>query len=50
MSNNLLFGAADATVHPKSSRSTSGLAPYTGAWTNKEVVHLLKRTMFGAHF
>ena len=50
MSNNLLFGAADATVHPKSSRSTSGLSPYTGAWTKKEVVHLLKRTMFGATF
>jgi uncharacterized protein (DUF1800 family) len=26
----------------------SGLTPYTGPWTNKEVVHLLKRTMFGA--
>lgn len=27
---------------------TSGLNPYSGAWTNKEVAHLLKRTMFGA--
>ena len=27
---------------------TSGAAPYTGAWTNNEVIHLLKRTMFGA--
>ncbi len=26
----------------------SGLAPYAGAWTEKEVIHLLKRTMFGA--
>jgi uncharacterized protein (DUF1800 family) len=26
----------------------SGLTPYTGAWTAKEVSHLLKRTMFGA--
>lgn len=26
----------------------SGLTPYTGAWTTKEVAHLLKRTMFGA--
>lgn len=26
----------------------SGLTPYTGAWTRKEVAHLLKRTMFGA--
>lgn len=26
----------------------SGLTPYTGAWTTREVAHLLKRTMFGA--
>jgi hypothetical protein len=26
----------------------SGLNPYAGAWTNKEIAHLLKRTMFGA--
>jgi uncharacterized protein (DUF1800 family) len=26
----------------------SGLTPYTGTWTTKEVAHLLKRTMFGA--
>jgi uncharacterized protein (DUF1800 family) len=26
----------------------SGLTPYAGAWTTKEVAHLLKRTMFGA--
>ncbi len=25
-----------------------GLAPYTGGWTENEVIHLLKRTMFGA--
>ncbi len=29
------------------SRST-GLTPYNGSWTTKEIVHLLKRTMFGA--
>lgn len=29
-------------------RTTSGLNPYSGAWTKIEVVHLLKRTMFGA--
>lgn len=29
-------------------RITSGLNPYSGAWTNNEVAHLLKRTMFGA--
>lgn len=26
----------------------SGLTPYSGVWTTKEVAHLLKRTMFGA--
>lgn len=26
----------------------SGLNPYSGAWTSSEVIHLLKRTMFGA--
>lgn len=25
-----------------------GLAPFTGAWTENEVIHLLKRTLFGA--
>jgi uncharacterized protein (DUF1800 family) len=25
----------------------SGLAPYTGAWTKDEAIHLLRRTMFG---
>lgn len=29
-------------------RTQSGIAPYTGAWTEQEVIHLLKRTMFGA--
>jgi uncharacterized protein (DUF1800 family) len=29
-------------------RTNSGLNPYTGAWTNNEIIHLLKRTMFGA--
>lgn len=29
-------------------RTQSGLNPYTGPWTEQEVVHLLKRTMFGA--
>ena len=26
----------------------SGIAPYNGEWTHKQVIHLLKRTMFGA--
>lgn len=29
-------------------RIDTGLAVYTGAWGTKEIVHLLKRTMFGA--
>ncbi|MGB3006635.1 MAG: DUF1800 domain-containing protein [Chitinophagaceae bacterium] len=29
-------------------RTTSGIAAYTGAWTDQEIIHLLKRTMFGA--
>ena len=29
-------------------RTFSGLSPYSGPWTANEVVHLLKRTMFGA--
>lgn len=29
-------------------RTTSGINPYAGAWTEQEVIHLLKRTMFGA--
>jgi len=29
-------------------RTLSGINQYTGAWTKEEVLHLLKRTMFGA--
>jgi uncharacterized protein (DUF1800 family) len=29
-------------------RTNTGLNPYTGPWTTNEIVHLLKRTMFGA--
>ncbi|HEV8286312.1 MAG TPA: DUF1800 domain-containing protein [Chitinophagaceae bacterium] len=32
----------------RSFRTNSGLNPYSGPWTTNEVVHLLKRTMFGA--
>ena len=31
-----------------SSKSFSGLNPYAGQWTANEIIHLLKRTMFGA--
>jgi uncharacterized protein (DUF1800 family) len=29
-------------------RTLSGITPYNGPWGNEEIVHLLKRTMFGA--
>lgn len=29
-------------------RTMTGIGPYTGPWTTNEVIHLLKRTMFGA--
>jgi uncharacterized protein (DUF1800 family) len=29
-------------------RTLTGISPYTGPWTTNEVIHLLKRTMFGA--
>lgn len=32
----------------ETARTYSGLTPYNGQWTTNEVVHLLKRTMFGA--
>lgn len=32
----------------KPARVLSGLNPYAGQWTTNEVIHLLKRTMFGA--
>lgn len=31
-------------------RTATGLTPYSGSWTENEVIHLLKRTMFGAKF
>ncbi|MFN8276096.1 MAG: DUF1800 domain-containing protein [Chitinophagales bacterium] len=49
--NDLLYPAAavDGVVSSKSgNRTSTTLAAYTGAWTKKQVVHLLKRTMFGA--
>lgn len=41
-------GTAKFSNKETAGRTTSGIAPYTGAWTKAEVVHLLKRTMFGA--
>jgi uncharacterized protein (DUF1800 family) len=37
-----------ATTVSSPYRTLSGISPYTGAWTTNEVIHLLKRTMFGA--
>ena len=42
-------GKSSATSAEKQSfRTNSGINPYTGSWTEQEVIHLLKRTMFGA--
>ena len=32
------------------SKTTGTLNPYTGAWTDKEIIHLLRRTMFGVKY
>ena len=32
----------------KVSGAQSGISPYTGAWTEKEMIHLLRRVLFGA--
>ncbi|MCB9260995.1 MAG: DUF1800 domain-containing protein [Flavobacteriales bacterium] len=32
----------------KTARTQSGISAYSGSWTEKEVTHLLRRTMFGA--
>ncbi|MFT3750170.1 MAG: DUF1800 domain-containing protein [Agriterribacter sp.] len=36
------------STYTVSGRTSTGLNQYNGAWTKNEVVHLLKRTMFGA--
>jgi uncharacterized protein (DUF1800 family) len=40
--------ADNVAASGKPFRTQSGINPYTGAWTEQEVIHLLKRTMFGA--
>lgn len=46
------IAAQTIVPHPKEKieaiRTNSGVNPYTGGWTTNEVIHLLKRTMFGA--
>jgi uncharacterized protein (DUF1800 family) len=39
---------AQATQTARTSRINSGITPYAGPWGDNEVIHLLKRTMFGA--
>jgi uncharacterized protein (DUF1800 family) len=41
-----LHGQPDAVL--QTARTMSGLTPYSGPWDTEAVVHLLKRTMFGA--
>jgi uncharacterized protein (DUF1800 family) len=41
-------GKTVATTTFQAQRTQSGLTPYTGTWSSNEVIHLLKRTMFGA--
>jgi uncharacterized protein (DUF1800 family) len=36
------------TATPASRNISSGIQPYAGPWTENEIIHLLKRTMFGA--
>jgi uncharacterized protein (DUF1800 family) len=37
-----------ATIAPASRNISTGINPYTGPWSENEIIHLLKRTMFGA--
>ncbi len=40
---------ATVTTNVQATRNiTTGIGPYTGTWGKNEVIHLLKRTMFGA--
>ena len=41
-------GTAITGISKTEARTFSGLNVYNGPWTKNEVVHLLKRTMFGA--
>jgi len=43
----LKVGTEDAEANVRIGNITSGLAPYTGAWTEWEVLYLLRRTNFG---
>lgn len=40
--------SAQSAQTETSRRITSGINPYTGPWTESEIIHLLKRAMYGA--
>ena len=42
------LSTGDETGTAQNFRTNSGINPYAGTWTEQEVIHLLKRTMFGA--
>lgn len=42
------FTGTNSVIAEDSPPPSTGLAPYTGPWTESEVIHLLKRAMFGA--
>ncbi len=44
----LQHGASSSAVAEAPPAVLTGLTPYTGPWTETEVIHLLRRTMFGA--
>jgi uncharacterized protein (DUF1800 family) len=46
--NKTRVGKAGTSANTQHRNITSGINPYTGPWTSNEVIHLLKRTMFGA--
>ncbi|MCS6819955.1 MAG: DUF1800 domain-containing protein [Chitinophagales bacterium] len=46
-----IFQSSEGVSHSAASRgSTTGVDPYNGPWTKKQVAHLLRRTMFGAAY
>ena len=46
-SNRVEIPASNGNVYNRVGNITSGVAPYTGPWTQWEVAHLLRRTGFG---
>ncbi|HVI43607.1 MAG TPA: DUF1800 domain-containing protein [Chitinophaga sp.] len=44
----LTLSSARKAPAPAAGRTPTGIAPYTGSWGIQQLIHLLKRTMFGA--